>query len=182
MTTASKWRVVVDGDDDASGSGTLTAEMLAARLWDEGEFFPWVESVDGGEGTEATHIPEVRAILLSNPLRVARAWLKHTRRPEWLFLWVMDLCEALPDEAWPLILALVEVARTDIELACVVAGPLEQLVRCNGHQVIGRIEAEAATNERFRLALSGVWRSSIPKSVWDRLLAAVGEGPTLDDC
>jgi hypothetical protein len=176
MTQGTRWRVVTDGD--ASGSEALTADMLAARLWDERELLPWVEPVEGGEGAEATDIPEVRAFLLRDPLRVARARLKHTEQPEWLFLWVMDLCEALPDEAWSLILALVEASRSDLELAYVAAGPLEQLARCNGHHVI--IEAEAAANERFRLALSGVWRSSIPRSVWDRLVAAVGDGPTLD--
>jgi hypothetical protein len=160
-------------------SEAVSAETLAARLWSEMTSTLWVEPLDGAEGNFPQEIPEVKAILLRNLSRISRAWLHHSEQPEWLFLWVMDLCESSPDDAWPLVLELVGAARDEGELARVAAGPLERLLSCQGQNVIERVELEAAANPRFHVALSGVWRSTMPGVIWARLANAIGKGPAL---
>jgi hypothetical protein len=72
-------------------------------------------------------------------------------------LW--DLVQMEPEEAWPVIRAIV-VATTDEKALCDVgAGPLETLVRDHGAQFIDRIESAARSDANFRLALSCVWAS-----------------------
>ena len=92
----------------------------------------------------------------------------------------MDICQNHPDEAWPLVQALVDASRDNNDLGFVAAGPIEDLLRHHGDHIIERIEAAASGRPAFRLALSGVWPSSIPPSVWDRVVRAVGDGPGLD--
>lgn len=61
------------------------------------------------------------------------------------------------EEAWPVILALLERAPDDLAIAFVAAGPLEDLIRDHGPRFLDRLEAQARTSARFRGALSGVW-------------------------
>jgi hypothetical protein len=173
------WRVLVDGQGTATAP--LSAVAIADRLWvtPEKEFL-WAEPVGGGDGAFPQDVPEVRLRLLVDPERIAHAWLEHTVRPGWLFLWVMDLCLERPDEAWPVVLALVRAARGDLDLAGVAAGPIEQLLNYHGLRMIDEVEREAAQSSSFRRALSGVWSSEIPQPVWERICAARGPGPGLD--
>lgn len=63
-----------------------------------------------------------------------------------------------PDKALELTLMLLKKAGDDDELlAYVAAGPLEDLLKMHGFQMIDRIDQEANGDSRLQLALSGVW-------------------------
>ncbi|SRR6266545_2957269 len=97
--------------------------------------------------------------------------------------WASDAFEALvrtdPDEAWPLIIDVLNRAADDATLAYIAAGPLENLIVLHSSRVIDRIEATARRNEQFRRALTGVWaQGDIPEEISKRLENAVaGESP-----
>lgn len=59
--------------------------------------------------------------------------------------------------------------------AVLAAGPLEDLLGAHGTMLIQRVEAEAKTNQAFRMILGGVWRNAMTDEVWARVKAARGE-------
>lgn len=82
-----------------------------------------------------------------------------------------QLLEDQPDEAWGLIVALVERAPGEEDLAFVAAGPIEDLIRLRGRSFSGRIVAEARANPRFRAALNYTWGwNDLPDDVRAELL------------
>jgi Family of unknown function (DUF6869) len=88
--------------------------------------------------------------------------------------WAVEAMNALvrthPDEAWPMILRLVERSPDDRVLANVAAGPLEDLLTQQPHAFIDRVEKLAREDAKFRRCLSGVWGwSSIPEEVQLRM-------------
>ena len=81
-----------------------------------------------------------------------------------------------PEAAWPIVLALVEEADDDA-MAPLGAGPLENLLRRHGPEMIDRVEVRAATDQRFRFCLSHVWKGEMPDEIWARAVAARGDEP-----
>ena len=77
------------------------------------------------------------------------------------------------DDVWALILDLVERAPVGL-MGTVAAGPLEYAVVEYGRELIDRIEAEAASDPRFRQALGGIWleQGELPSDVLARLVRA----------
>jgi hypothetical protein len=73
------------------------------------------------------------------------------------------------ESCWSMILELVARCESDMDRANVAAGPLEDALVRFGQALIGRVEAEARSNEVFKNTLRGVWRNSIEDSVWNRL-------------
>jgi hypothetical protein len=84
-----------------------------------------------------------------------------------------------PDEAWALLLRLVERVPDEL-LSWVGAGPLETLLARHGAEFGARAVAKAWQDQRFRDCLSAVWlqRSAVPPKV-ARNLAQVTEGSVL---
>jgi hypothetical protein len=78
-----------------------------------------------------------------------------------------------PEEAWPVIVAAIEMTDDGHTLANLAAGDLEGLIVGYGPAFIDRIEEQAKQSWRFRSALRGVWASSSP--VWSRVEGASGE-------
>ena len=78
--------------------------------------------------------------------------------------------------AWHLVLELLRTAPDD-ELGFYAAGPLEDLVRLHGAEIIGEIEAEARRDSRFRWALGCIWLShgELPADVLARVVRASGD-------
>jgi hypothetical protein len=75
-----------------------------------------------------------------------------------------------PEEAWVMILRLVELSPDDRVLANIAAGPLEDLLGLHPYVFIDRIEQLARSDATFRRCLSGVWGwSSIPEDVQVRM-------------
>lgn len=79
------------------------------------------------------------------------------------------------EDAWPVIVALVEGAPDDEAVAFVAAGPLENLIRDHGPRFLDRLEAQARTSAHFRDALSGVWGwEDMPPELPERLFPLLG--------
>jgi hypothetical protein len=64
----------------------------------------------------------------------------------------------------------------DDDLGTQAAGPLEDLVRLRGAELIGEIEAEVERDARFRRALGCIWLShgELPADVLERVVRASG--------
>jgi len=84
--------------------------------------------------------------------------------------------EGPAERAWELVTAVLRLS-PDERLGFQAAGPLEDIVRRWGTELVGRIEAEAAADERFRWALGGIWVRSddLPSDVTARIVAASGD-------
>jgi hypothetical protein len=88
----------------------------------------------------------------------------------WAWEAVNTLVRERPEEAWLMILNLVELSPDDRTLANVAAGPLEDLLGLQPHEFIDRVEHQSRTDPKFRRCLSGVWGwSSIPEDVQVRM-------------
>jgi hypothetical protein len=77
--------------------------------------------------------------------------------------------------AWALVSTVIRLApenRVHVEAA----GPLEDLVRLRGAELVSEIEAEAVTDENFRWALGNIWlgTSDLPEDILTRVVAASG--------
>ena len=115
---------------------------------------------------------------------VARAWHRHAlayrepaaglperdEHPEWwaIELWLTTAFVRHDALVRSGLLALVANAPDKIALSYVGAGPLENFVSANEDD-LRWIEEQAATSERFRIALANVWCSDLPEPVFDRL-------------
>ena len=80
-----------------------------------------------------------------------------------------------PEAAWDLVRRLLRQA-PDAELDVHAAGPLEDLVLRWGAELVERIEAEAAADERFRWALGCIWLlvGDLSPVVLERVVRASG--------
>ncbi len=80
------------------------------------------------------------------------------------------------DLAWALVAELLRRAPDDDRLGAYAVGPLEDLVRLRGPEIVEHVEAEARRDRRFRLALGGIWlaHGDMPPSVLERVVRASG--------
>jgi hypothetical protein len=80
-----------------------------------------------------------------------------------------------PTRSWPLVLEILRRAPDD-RLDVYAAGPLEDLVRLHGAELVDAIEHEAAANERFRWALGCIWLliDDLPVDTMERVVRASG--------
>ena len=70
-----------------------------------------------------------------------------------------------------------EVRRRDgseLILACLAAGPLEDVLVNYGSQIIEQIEALARKDPQFKKLLGAVWRNNIAEDVWVRIQRVAG--------
>lgn len=97
----------------------------------------------------------------------------HERREQ--DAWVVEKADVATnrniDEVWEITRAVIDRAGSDEVLAYVAAGPLENLLKMCGPQVIDRVEQEANKSEKFLLALSGVWGLEPGTPVFERWYA-----------
>ncbi len=109
--------------------------------------------------------PEPR-ILPDEDERLLEAWFTYEDH-FWAFDAMSSLVREEPEQAWLILLRMLESASDD-RVGNLAAGPLEDLLHGYGAQFIDRIAAEARTNAKLRLALQGVWISS--SAVYPRYL------------
>jgi hypothetical protein len=88
-----------------------------------------------------------------------------------------DLCESKPQDAWEVIVALVEAANSEPLLEAIGAGPLQDLMALHGEDYIARVEQEAAGNARFRRAMAGAWLDADDTPVWAMFYEIAGVEP-----
>jgi ligand-binding SRPBCC domain-containing protein len=116
----------------------------------------------------------------------AEAWFAEWGKDPPISGWATRLLVGRIDEdaerAWELIRILVEGAPDHAALEWVGAGPLEDLLCEAGPRFVDRVEAQAARDARFRVALSDVWgRNRMDPDVYDRVCrAAPADRPVVD--
>jgi hypothetical protein len=98
--------------------------------------------------------------------------------PQWAMEALDRLVRDAPDVAWATMIELVARASNARVLAFVAAGPLEDLLRTHGSQLIGDVERLAGSDAKFRRALTGVWIST-PSDVAERIQKLVAGEPPL---
>lgn len=107
--------------------------------------------------------------------QIAEGWIKEhsahadlsdggRENPYWNRL--LDLVLDRPEEAWAVVLQIIDISDDSKVIENVSAGPLEDLLAFHGDMLIARIAEEAEQNERLRFALGGVWRNNISEEVW----------------
>ena len=112
----------------------------------------------------------------SNDEDLVAGWIRYAQEKRdadfWAFDKVNEIVRNDRQEAWRLILALVERAPDDL-LGRVGAGPIEHFVRDHHTAVIEQVADEACANARFRDALSWMWfrQGEVPSHVERQLLA-----------
>jgi Family of unknown function (DUF6869) len=79
-----------------------------------------------------------------------------------------------PELAWPVILEIPRIDASDMMLANVAAGPLEDLLVNHGSEFIERVEALAKIDPVFRKMLGAVWKNNISDDIWARLKVVAG--------
>jgi hypothetical protein len=88
------------------------------------------------------------------------------------FRWASDYVDGLvhsdPQEALNLTISLINASESSKALAIVAAGPLEDLLKSHGAVLMDRVEEESRTNDKFRLALSGVWGINPGNPIYER--------------
>ncbi|HSZ08646.1 MAG TPA: hypothetical protein VK794_08940 [Steroidobacteraceae bacterium] len=88
----------------------------------------------------------------------------------WAFETLNSLVANDPLAAWRTILLILKLARDNQHvLDNLAAGPLESLISRHGRMAVEWIEEEARENKAFKELLAGVWKSNIPKLIWDRV-------------
>src|SRR5450432_3052178 len=80
-----------------------------------------------------------------------------------------------PETAWLWILEGVRRARSDEVLGLIGASTLENFLSNHGSLFIDRVEHEAKTDPKFRMAVRHVWKYQMGDDVWDRVKALQGE-------
>jgi hypothetical protein len=112
---------------------------------------------------------------------LAVAYLKHYRIKAHNDFWAVNEVQrrvagsaADPEDAWSLVQALVATAPDDATLGYVAAGPLEDLVKRFGVDLIEEIEESSRRDARFRLALGMIYLSygALPPTILDRVVSA----------
>lgn len=103
-----------------------------------------------------------------------------TEHPDvWTADLMFDLVHDHPDLALDAVRATLDRCTRPEEVALLAAGPMEDLLSEHGAAMIARFEEEARGSDRFRYALTGIWRNEIAPMVWARVEAA-RKGPSLD--
>ena len=113
--------------------------------------------------------------------KLADAWVKlQAAKPDdleldpnfWAHGLLWRLTQESPDDAWLVILGIMECELNELAMGSLAAGPLEDLLSYQGGSVIELIEARAHKDPVFRKILRGVWRNNIAEEVWKRVQTA----------
>jgi hypothetical protein len=84
------------------------------------------------------------------------------------------LAQDEPERAWRVVLAAIAANPPEDVLGLVGAVPLEDLMQSHGANFIDRVEAEAASNDKFRHLLNGIYRGDIDDATWQRIVRISG--------
>ena len=102
-------------------------------------------------------------------------WIEYTKtEDESLFdAWetLNTLVSEQPQEAWEVILEILEETNSDNIIANLAAGPLENLLSEHGETFIAEVELKARQNPKFTKLILGVWEGGMSKDIWSRVRA-----------
>lgn len=90
----------------------------------------------------------------------------------WAFETLESLVLECPDDAWHVILQILDQTENSFVLNNLAAGPLEEVLARHGSRFIFQAEKEAQKNERFKELLLGVWQNTMTDEMWVRIQKA----------
>ena len=114
---------------------------------------------------------------------IANAWIEFERLPQgsaereaqfWAFVRLSELVRDAPETAWQVITAIWQRDSSEVLLADLAAGPMEDLLALHGGWFIDRIETLARKEPIFKKLLGSVWKSDIADEVWRRIQSVAG--------
>jgi len=103
--------------------------------------------------------------------KLAAAWISH-QETFWACEKLADVLARSYDEAWPIVMELIEQAPSESVLFQVAAGPLEDILGSFADRHFDRVKELAAVNEKFRQCLLGI-RVTGPES--ERVANLIGQ-------
>ena len=121
--------------------------------------------------------------MISKYEKLIETWIRYQHKevpPEddpdfWSFSDLSDLVQDNPEDAWHVILEILNRNGSATITEILSAGPLEDLLATHGDAFIDRVEDEARKNPSFASLLGGVWQNTMSnelysrvKSVWNR--------------
>ncbi len=80
-----------------------------------------------------------------------------------------------PDKVLAMVCAVAQIAGDGATLDVLAAGPLEDLLCAHGETMLAPIRTLAHEHEIFRALVCGVWRNSMPKTLYQKV-RAIGVG------
>ncbi|MFN8659818.1 MAG: hypothetical protein U0105_26015 [Candidatus Obscuribacterales bacterium] len=96
---------------------------------------------------------------------------RHLETDSWAYEELFFKTQREPDEAWPIILQLIDAAISKVGLNVIAAGPLEELMQTHGAKMLLTVKQEAMKNARLMYCLSCFISSKEP--VFSELRALV---------
>ena len=89
----------------------------------------------------------------------------------WAVDQVVDMGLDAPEKLWDFVLEVLRRNPPTEVIEILAAGPLEEFLTCCGESVIAKVEAQEASDERFRSLLGGVWQNRMSDAAWVRVCA-----------
>lgn len=89
----------------------------------------------------------------------------------WSSMLLDDLVENFPEEAFDVVLAIMETDRSIPILGAIAAGPVEDLLVRHSSLIITKVEQHAKASPEFASMLGGIWKRDMDDSIWERLTA-----------
>jgi len=89
----------------------------------------------------------------------------------WSHMLLDDLVYDFPEEAFDVILHIMQVDGAERIFGALAAGPVEDLLFRHGPLIIPKVEQHAKASPEFASMLGGVWKSDMEDSIWQRLTA-----------
>jgi len=117
--------------------------------------------------------------------RIVDAWIAYQmaskgspeRKENW---WAVEtemdwMADAQAEVLWKFINLAYRREIPEIVVACLAAGPLENLLADHGSEFIDRVATLARKDPKFNHLLGGVWRRGMANDVWERVQAIRNE-------
>lgn len=92
----------------------------------------------------------------------------------WAFEALLDLCENSPEQCLAVINQIILIDTSDVVLANLAAGPVEDLLVKHGERVIELLMQYAQKNHMWKKILGAVWNNDISDRVWQQLISVAG--------
>jgi hypothetical protein len=84
-----------------------------------------------------------------------------------------DLVYGKHENAWNIILRIIDKTDDKFVISNVAAGPLESLIAQHGSIYLKQIEAKARSSPKFCFALTVVWQNFTPDDLWQQIQGIV---------
>lgn len=111
-------------------------------------------------------------------IQLKEKWIEYTRSNDkslfeaWQVL--NDLVFNQPQEAWKVILEIIEETNSDEIIGNLAAGPFEDILSEHGDFFIDEVEIKTRQNPKFTKLVLGVYQGGMSESVWSRIQVLKG--------